>query len=153
PSGRNGGNVPSPPTSPTPSTRQRPAGRSRSSCLNRPGTEQAARERGPASTTRPRNELQGNVVIILGGAMAADSPLDAYSAIVAGVAGELTPKVASLRVSRGQSRMGEGLGSAVVYTTDGFLLTNAHVVGSASGGTAQFSDGTSSPFTVVGSDP
>src|SRR5262245_37891752 len=85
--------------------------------------------------------------------MATDSPLDAYSRIVAGVAAELTPKVASLRVTQGSGRAGESLGSAVVYTSDGFLLTNAHVVGRASGGTALFSDGTSSPFTVVGADP
>jgi S1-C subfamily serine protease len=87
--------------------------------------------------------------------VAADPPLDAYSAIVAGVAAELTPKVASLRVSQGGSswRSGESLGSAVGYTGDGFLLTNAHVVGHASGGSALFSDGTSSPFTVVGADP
>jgi S1-C subfamily serine protease len=86
--------------------------------------------------------------------MAADSPLDAYSRIVAGVAAELTPKVASLRVAQtGGRRSGESIGSAVVYTGDGFLLTNAHVVGNASGGTASFSDGTTSPFTVVGADP
>jgi S1-C subfamily serine protease len=85
--------------------------------------------------------------------MAADSPLDAYSAIVAGVAAELTPRVASLRVSQGGRMTGESIGSAVVYTTDGFLLTNAHVVGRATGGTALFSDGSSSPFTVVGTDP
>jgi S1-C subfamily serine protease len=85
--------------------------------------------------------------------VAADSSLDGYSQIVAGVAAELTPKVASLRVSRGAGRQAESLGSAVVYTGDGFLLTNAHVVGRASGGTALFSDGTSSPFTVVGVDP
>src|SRR5215468_7867118 len=85
--------------------------------------------------------------------MSADSPLDAYSQIVAGVAAELTPKVASLRVSRGAGRMGESLGSAVVYTGDGFLLTNAHVVGRGSGGTAFFSDGTSVPFRVIGADP
>jgi len=85
--------------------------------------------------------------------MATDSPLDAYSRVVAGVAAELTPKVASLRVTQGSGRAGESLGSAVVYTGDGFLLTNAHVVGQASGGTALFSDGTSSPFTVVGADP
>jgi S1-C subfamily serine protease len=83
--------------------------------------------------------------------MAAQSPLDAYSQIVTGVAAELTPKVASLRVSQA-ARPGESLGSAVVYTGDGFLLTNAHVVGRATGGTALFSDGTSAPFTVVGSD-
>src|SRR6266704_1741329 len=85
--------------------------------------------------------------------MAEDAALDAYSRIVAGVAAELTPKVASLRVAQGTRRAGESLGSAVVYTGDGFLLTNAHVVGKASGGTALFSDGTSSPFTVVGADP
>jgi S1-C subfamily serine protease len=83
-------------------------------------------------------------------------PLDAYSQIVAGVAEKLTPKVASLRVPRTGS-MGRGsaesLGSAVVFTTDGFLLTNAHVVGNATGGTAAFSDGTSVPFRVVGADP
>ena len=84
--------------------------------------------------------------------MTSDSPLDAYSRIVTGVAAELTPKVASLRVSHGSRRPGESLGSAVVYTGDGFLLTNAHVVGRAAGGTALFSDGTSSPFTVVGTD-
>ena len=84
--------------------------------------------------------------------MTADLPLDAYSTIVAGVAAELTPKVASLRV-RQAGRGGEGIGSAVVYTGDGFLLTNAHVVGRASGGTALFADGTSAPFTVVGADP
>src|SRR5207344_1116772 len=80
-------------------------------------------------------------------------PLDAYSQIVAGVAERLTPKVASLRVPRGQGRMGESLGSGVVFTGDGFLLTNAHVVGKAQSGTASFADGTSAPFSVVGSDP
>jgi S1-C subfamily serine protease len=84
-------------------------------------------------------------------------PLDAYSQIVAGVAAHLTGKVASLRVPRsasgGRLGAGESLGSAVVYTSDGFLLTNAHVVGSAQSGTASFADGTSAPFTVVGADP
>ena len=76
--------------------------------------------------------------------------LDEYSRIVSGVAERLTPKVASLRVPRSR---GESLGSAVVYTGDGFLLTNAHVVGSAPGGTAAFADGTSAPFRVIGADP
>ena len=86
--------------------------------------------------------------------------LDAYSRVVSGVAADLTPKVASLRVPQGSGRRegsggrgGESLGSAVVFTGDGFLLTNAHVVGRGQGGTAQFSDGTSAPFTVVGADP
>jgi S1-C subfamily serine protease len=89
--------------------------------------------------------------------MESENELDAYSRVVSGVAAELTPRVASLRVpqgsGRGDGRGGESLGSAVVFTGDGFLLTNAHVVGRAQGGTALFSDGTSAPFTVVGSDP
>src|SRR5689334_22345445 len=88
--------------------------------------------------------------------MAGKEPLDAYSAIVAGVAEQLTPKVASLRVPRGGPAgrgSAESLGSAVVFTTDGFLLTNAHVVGRAASGTAAFWDGTSVPFQVVGADP
>ena len=89
--------------------------------------------------------------------MADHPPLDAYSQVVAGVAAHLTGKVASLRVPRsaagGRPRAGESLGSAVVYTSDGFLLTNAHVVGTAQSGTASFADGSSAPFTVVGADP
>ena len=86
--------------------------------------------------------------------MAEIEPLDAYSQIVTGVAEQLTPKVASLRVPRrGSGGRGESLGSAVVFTADGFLLTNAHVVGQATGGTAAFWDGTTAPFTVVGADP
>ena len=90
--------------------------------------------------------------------MADQSPLDAYSQVVAGVAAHLTGKVASLRVPQSRSggpgsrRGGESLGSAVVFTNDGFLLTNAHVVGQAQSGTASFADGTSAPFTVVGAD-
>ncbi|HUA28435.1 MAG TPA: trypsin-like peptidase domain-containing protein [Streptosporangiaceae bacterium] len=83
--------------------------------------------------------------------MESDQPLDAYSRVVSGVAAELTPRVASLRVP--QARGGESLGSAVVFTGDGFLLTNAHVVGAGQRGAALFADGTSSSFTVVGSDP
>jgi S1-C subfamily serine protease len=77
-------------------------------------------------------------------------PLDTYSQIVSSVARDLTPRVASLRV-RHQGR--EGSGSAVVFTDDGFLLTNAHVVGSAREGVAAFADGAETSFTVVGADP
>jgi S1-C subfamily serine protease len=84
--------------------------------------------------------------------MEANHPLDAYSQIVSGVAARLTPKVASLRVPR-RGGAGESLGSGVVFTGDGFLLTNAHVVGRATAGTASFADGTAAPFQVVGADP
>nr|WP_236666890.1 trypsin-like peptidase domain-containing protein [Nonomuraea sp. K271] len=40
-----------------------------------------------------------------------------------------------------------------MFTADGFLLTNAHVVGSSRSGTVAFADCTSGGFTVVGRDP
>jgi S1-C subfamily serine protease len=87
--------------------------------------------------------------------MGSTDPLDAYSAVVVRVAERLTPRVASVRVPRTRAGRAEGesLGSAVVFTADGFLLTNAHVVGGAPGGTVTFSDGASAAFQVVGADP
>ncbi|MGI5452303.1 S1C family serine protease [Streptomyces sp. CA-249302] len=81
--------------------------------------------------------------------------LDSYSQIVTSVATELTPKVAALNVAhrRSRGRFVRGTGSAVVFTEDGFLLTNAHVVGHADAGTASFADGTTTPFHVIGADP
>ena len=84
-----------------------------------------------------------------------DEALDAYSTLVAGVAEKLIPSVASLRVSHRApgGRLGQGHGSAVAITADGFLLTSAHVVDGSSAGVASFSDGRDLDFEVVGSDP
>jgi putative serine protease PepD len=57
---------------------------------------------------------------------------------------------------RGQT--GEGVGSGVVYTADGLILTNDHVVtldGAVTSGqtiTVTFSDGSTAPASVVGTD-
>jgi S1-C subfamily serine protease len=75
-----------------------------------------------------------------------NAAMDAYSRTVIAVAASVTPHVASVRTRRGS-------GSAVVFTDDGFLLTNAHVVGVASGGEVVFADGVESRFEVVGVDP
>jgi S1-C subfamily serine protease len=76
--------------------------------------------------------------------------MDAYSQIVSTVAATILPSVASLVV---RSRRGEGAGSGVVFTADGFMLTSAHVVASADGGTAEFTSGLSTRFDIVGADP
>jgi S1-C subfamily serine protease len=80
--------------------------------------------------------------------------LDAYSSVVTQVADELLPHVASVHVRgnrRGQAY--EGGGSAVVFTDDGYLITNAHVTGGTDRGEAAFSDGSEADFDVVGADP
>jgi S1-C subfamily serine protease len=81
--------------------------------------------------------------------------LDAYSQVVVSLAEQMTPRVAALQVSRRRRDGGvaAGAGSAVVFTNDGFLITNAHVVGKAEAGQVAFADGTTVPFRVVGSDP
>ena len=83
-----------------------------------------------------------------------ESPLDAYSRIVTEVAYRLLPHVASVRV-RGTRRgyAYQGGGSAVVFTNDGYLVTNAHVTAHTDRGTAAFADGTEAEFDVVGADP
>ena len=82
--------------------------------------------------------------------------LDAYSRAVIAVAERLAPSVASLRVMR-RTRGGQlpaASGSAVVLTPDGFLVTNAHVVGrSDTRGRATFGDGREERFEVMGRDP
>jgi S1-C subfamily serine protease len=76
--------------------------------------------------------------------------LDAYSQVVTTVAARVLPSVAALSV---RTPWGGGAGSGVVFTDDGFLLTNSHVVSGAEGGKAEFGDGTEARFDVVGADP
>lgn len=75
-----------------------------------------------------------------------DAAMDAYSRTVIAVAASVTPHVASVRARRGS-------GSAVVVSGDGYLLTNAHVVGSSRRGELVFADGAETRFDVVGTDP
>jgi S1-C subfamily serine protease len=76
--------------------------------------------------------------------------LDAYSRAVSGVAATVLPSVASLAVT---TPRGQGAGSGVLFTADGFMLTSAHVVAEASGGDAEFTSGDEAHFEVVGADP
>jgi S1-C subfamily serine protease len=82
---------------------------------------------------------------------ATEPALDAYSRIVTAVAADLTPHVAALQVTGPDGR--GGAGSAVVFTPDGLLLTNAHVVARSRSGRAVFADGTEADVDVVGADP
>jgi S1-C subfamily serine protease len=78
---------------------------------------------------------------------------DAYSRTVSGVAERLGPSVAHLAVSR-RTRHGraEGSGSAVAISSDGYMLTSAHVVAGGHGVSASFSDGRELGAKVIGAD-
>jgi serine protease Do len=84
----------------------------------------------------------------------ADDALDAYSQVVVAVAEALNPSVANLQVRR-RTRRGPavGAGSGVAISTDGFLITSAHVADGARHGVASFSDGHETAVSLVGSDP
>jgi S1-C subfamily serine protease len=82
-----------------------------------------------------------------------EEPLDAYSRVVTEVARALSPSVANLQVRRRlNGRRVSGGGSGVTVTPDGYVLTSAHVVDGADGGTAAFVDGRELDFDVVGTD-
>jgi serine protease Do len=90
-----------------------------------------------------------------GPAPAAEDPLDAYSRTVIRVAESVTPHVAAIEMAR-HGRNGPvrvGAGSAVVFTEDGYLLTNAHVVARANEGRAVFADGSAADIDIIGADP
>src|SRR5215468_10011943 len=72
--------------------------------------------------------------------------LDAYSHAVTSVVDKVGPAVASVSLKRGG-------GSGVLFTPDGYLLTNAHVVGKARQVSVSLPDGSSHEGQVIGSDP
>ncbi|WP_262106543.1 S1C family serine protease [Arthrobacter sp. Marseille-P9274] len=82
-------------------------------------------------------------------------PLDSYSESVVRIAETVTPHVAAVQMEarRRDKTFPTGAGSAVVFTEDGYLLTNAHVVVNADGGHAAFADGTRTEVDVIGADP
>lgn len=86
---------------------------------------------------------------------AADLPseaeaFDAYSRVVMSASERIRPAVVNLRVGRGPSG---GSGSGVLFTPDGFLLTNAHVVAGNETVRVRMNDGQELPGRLVGADP
>ena len=76
--------------------------------------------------------------------------LDAFSRVVVHVADALMPAVVNIRADR--KRRG-GSGSGVLFTPDGFLLTNHHVVNRQTQVRVRTSDGRDLAGRVVGADP
>ena len=77
--------------------------------------------------------------------------LDAYSGAVTAAVARATPAVAHLQVERNGQPAGSG--SGFVVTSDGYLLTNSHVVHGGDLVRATFPDGSATRAYLVGDDP
>jgi putative serine protease PepD len=140
---------PSPPDRPgaTPGTPRAPA------APPRRWRTRAAAGLGVAIVTLSAGAGGGYLVHRVDGTPAATRTVTTTPAVVdrsalAGVAAAVEPSVVSIDT-------GTAEGSGVVMTTDGYIVTNNHVVATAEGGSVRvtFSNGRTATATIVGTDP
>jgi serine protease Do len=84
--------------------------------------------------------------------------LSAFDNAVSGVADKVKPSVVNIKVTVdqrdifGNVQTGQGVGSGVIYSSDGYIITNNHVAGSAKELVVTLNDGTEYPARLIGTD-
>ena len=91
-----------------------------------------------------------------------DEVLDAYSRAVVSVVDKVSPSVVNVYVKKKMQRQPiywrgpdevQGGGSGFIFTPDGFILTNSHVVHDSTHVEVTLSDGRHFPARIIGDDP
>jgi putative serine protease PepD len=110
------------------------------------------------TAARTRSKLAGAaigvvaiVLITLAAAGAFNGSGGGDSGVAGGLQANFTRIVRTVSPQVVEIRTSTGLGSGIVYDTDGDIVTNAHVVARARKVTIRLSDGSTHPGTVVGS--
>ena len=84
--------------------------------------------------------------------------LASFDEAISGVVEKVLPSVVNIRVVVdqqdvfGNTSEDEGVGSGVIYSPDGYILTNSHVASEAKELTVTMNDGQEYPATLVGAD-
>ena len=87
------------------------------------------------------------------GGLDAGEVLDSYSRVVVSVVEQIGPAVVSVAAGTRRPGRSDGVGSGVIFTPDGYILTNSHVVHETTDLSVTLTDGATLGATMVGSDP